>query len=109
MSEQLVPIEDQTSQDIFLLVDEVPCNSDPGFGNIFWGSSSGDWKGLKTNGVNLIMALKPIDNSSILSRKKTIDLHFPEDIAHLQLSRVYRCTKNIAEFYQKIVTHITKV
>ena len=80
-SEQLVPIEEQTTQDIFLLLDEVPCNSDPGFDNICYGRPSGDWKGLKTNGVNLIMALKPIDNSSskgmfsylidnILSRKK---------------------------------------
>merc|ERR1719350_2236347 len=29
LQEQLVPNEDQTSQDIFLLLDEVPCNSDP--------------------------------------------------------------------------------
>ena len=118
-SEQLNPNEDQTSQDIFLLLDEVPCNSDPGFGNIYYGRSSGDWTSLKTNGVNLMMVLKPIENFStqglfsyliekIMSRKPAIDLCFPENIAHLQLSRIYRCTKNIAEFYEEIVTHMNK-
>ena len=117
-SEQLVPNEDQTSQDIFLL-DEVPCNSDPGFVNIYYGRSSGDWRGLKTNGVNLMMVLKPIKNSNykaifsylidnIMLRKTAIDLYFPENIAHLQLSRIYRCTKNIAEFYEEIVTAMKK-
>ena len=114
-SEQFVPIETQ----IFLLLDEVPCNSDPGYPNVLYGRPSGDWKGLKTNGVNLMMVLKPIENSNsigifsylldkIRSRKMSIDLCFPEDIAHLQLSRIYRCTKNIAEFYEEIVTHINK-
>ena len=66
-----------------------------------------------------MMALKPIENAGskgffsylldkILSRKIGVDLCFPEDIAHLQLSRIYRCTKNIAEFYEAIVTHINK-
>ena len=104
---------------IFLLLDEVPCNSDPGFGSIFWGSSSGDWKGLKTNGVNLMMALKPIENSrskgafsdfldKILSRKIAIDLFFPENIAHLQLRRIHRCTKNITKFFEEIVKHMNE-
>ena len=116
-SEQLVPNDYQTSQDIFLLLDEVPCNSDPGFDNMFFGRPSGDWKSLKTNGVNLMMVLKPVDNSvmkgfysflidKILSRKTVIDLCLPDDIAHLQLSRIYRCTKKIAEFYEEMVTHL---
>ena len=118
-SDQLDPIENQTSQDIFLLLDEVPCNSDPGFANIFYGRSSGDWKDLKTNGVNLMMVLKPVEQSDnkgifsylidkIISRKMAIDLCFPKDIAHLQFSRIYRCTKSIAEFYEDIVAHINK-
>ena len=118
-SEQFVPNEDQTSQDIFLLLDEVPCNSDPGFEHVFYGRPSGDWKGLKTNGVNLMMVLKPIENSvfkgtfsclldKIMQRNKSIHLCFPENIAHLQLSRIYRCTKNIAEFYEELVTSINK-
>ena len=118
-SEQSVPIEDQTSQDIFLLLDEVPCNSDPGISSLLYGRPSGNWKGLKTNGVNLMMVLKPIKDSGysglfsglldkILSRKMAIDLCFPENIAHLQLSRIYRCTKNIAEFYERIVAHMNR-
>ena len=118
-SDQLVPIEDQTSQDIFLLVDEVPCNSDPGISSLLYGRPSGNWKGLKTNGVKLMMVLKPIKDSGysglfsgllnkILARKMAIDLFFPENIAHLQLSRIYRCTKNIAEFYEEIVAHMTR-
>ena len=118
-SEHLVPIEDQNSQHIFLLLDEVPCNSDPGFDNMFSGRPSGDWKSLKTNGVNLMMVLKPVDNSGFkgvysylidktISRKTVIDLCLPDDIAHLQLSRIYRCTKNIAEFYEEMVTHLNK-
>ena len=118
-SEQLVTIDDQTLQDIFLLLDEVPCNSDPGIDKTFYGKPSGDWKGLKRNGVNLMMALKPIENSGfsgifsnlidkIISRKIAIDLYFPEDIAHLKLNRIYRCTKNIAEFYEEIVTHVNQ-
>ena len=118
-SEQSVSIEDQTYQDIFLLLDEVPCNSDPGFDDIFYGRPSGDWKGLKKNGINLMMALKPVGASGfkgifayllnkIMSRKTAIDLCFPEDIAHLQLSRIYRCTKNIAELYEGILAHINK-
>ena len=62
-SEHLLPIEDQNSQEIFLLLDEVPCNKDPRFDNMFSGRPSGDWKSLKLNGVNMMMVLKPIDNS----------------------------------------------
>ena len=114
-SEQSVPIEDQTSQDIFLLLDEVPCNGDSG--KWYNRRPSGDWKGLKTYGVNLMMVLKPISSFSIqgidahlvdkiMSRKRAIDLCFPENFAHLQLSRIYRCTKNIVEFYEEIVKHV---
>ena len=118
-SEQLVPIDDQTPQNIFLLLDEVPCNIDPGFGNVFYGRTSGDWKSLETNGINLMMVLKPFENSGsrgtfyylldkIISRKRAIDLSFPEDIAHLKLSRIYRCTKTIAKLYEEIVTQMNK-
>ena len=65
------------------------------------------------------MALKPIENScskgafsdfldKILSRKIAIDLCFPEDIAHLQLSRIHRCTKNITKFFEEIVKHMNE-
>ena len=118
-SEQLVTAEDHISQDVFLLLDEVPCNSDPGFTHVFYGAPSGDWKDLKTNGVNLMMALKPFENSGgnglflylrdkVVSRKKAIDLRFPNHITNLELSRIYRCTKNIAAFHEKIVSHINK-
>ena len=102
------------------MLDEIPSNSDPGFFNFFYGKSSGNWRSLKTNGVNLMMVLKPVDNSGcqglfsylidkIMSRKPGIDLCFPENIAHLQLSRIYRCTKNIAKFYEEIVKHMNKL
>ena len=101
------------------MLDEVPCNSDPGFECAFYGKPSGDWKGIKTNGVNLMMGLQPIENfgqegifsyliDKILLRKREMELCFPEEIANLQLSRIYRCTNNIAEFYKEIVTSINK-
>ena len=100
-------------------MDEVPCNSDPGFDDIFYGRPSGNWKGLKKNGVNLMMALKPVETSGfkgifqyllnkIMSRKQAINLCFPEDIRHLQLSRIYRCTNNITELYEGILAHMNK-
>ena len=100
-------------------MDEVPCNSDPGFDDIFYRRPSGNWKGLKKNGVNLMMALKPVGSSGligifqyllnkIMSRKTAINLCFPEDIGHLQLSRIYRCTNNITELYEGILDHMNK-
>ena len=100
-------------------MDEVPCNSDPGFDDIFYRRPSGNWKGLKKNGVNLMMALKPVGSSGligifqymlnkIMSRKTAINLCFPEDIGHLQLSRIYRCTNNITELYEEIIAHMNK-
>ena len=45
---------------MFLLLDEVPCNSNKFGFNLVWGKSSGDWREIKTNGINLMMALRPI-------------------------------------------------
>ena len=43
-----------------------------------------------------------------LSRKTVVDLCLPDDIAHLQLNRIYRCTKQIAEFYEEMVINLNK-
>ena len=53
------------SQEVFLLLDEVPCNSDSGTLRWWFGKPSGNWTELKLNGVNLMMALKPIDDSNV--------------------------------------------
>jgi hypothetical protein len=55
---------DSQYQDLFLLLDEVPSNSDPESLNILWGKPSGDWTGLNLDGINFIMALKPTQESS---------------------------------------------
>ena len=96
------------------MLDEVPCNIDSRHQNPFVGKPSGDWKGLKTNGINFMMSLKPLEEGNnrgiftnlldtFLSREKALKLHFPEDLAHIELNRVYRCTNNISEFYQEII------
>ena len=100
-------------------MDEVPCNSDFGHPNFLWGrSSSGDWKGLNSNGVNLMMALKPVEDESrgiftaladtILSRETGVDLCFPEDIVQLKLQRIFRCTQNITQFYEMVFKSLNK-
>ena len=84
-------------QDIFLLLDEVPCNTNY--------NSSGDWSGLKRNEINLMMALKPIGDVST-DTSNEIELHFPGDIEHLKLDRVYRCTQTILNFYKTVVKRL---
>ena len=102
------------SQDVFLLLDEVPCNSDSGSFNSCFGKPSGNWTGLRSNGVNLMIALKPIDDGNIGPFAKIwarlrdgqemgVNLRFPEEIEHLELFRIYRCTQRISRFYEEIV------
>ena len=85
-----------SQHDIFLLLDEVPCNSR---------RKSGDWSGLKQNEVHLMMALKPI-NDFLHGAGKQIELHFSDDMKNLQLNRVYRCTQSILSFYTTVVKRL---
>ena len=106
--------EENLQKDVFLLLDEVPCNIDSKHQNPFFGRPCGDWRSLKTNGINLMMALKPLEEvncrgvfsnliDKILSREKSVKLFFPEDLPHINLKRVYRYTKQISEFNEKII------
>ena len=48
------------SKNVFLLLDEVPCNSNKCGFKLAWGKSSGDWREINSDGINLMMALRPI-------------------------------------------------
>ena len=102
-----------------MILDEVPCIINPRSINYFWGKSSGDWRGIKSNKINLMMALKPTEDGKvrgllnivcdkILSRELKTDLYFPEHLKELQLTRIYRCTQKISRFYQLMVRHLKK-
>ena len=112
--DSMVTTENQQNRDIFLILDEVPCNIDSKHQNLIFGRPSGDWRGLKTNGIHLMMALKPLEEGNcrgifsnlidtFLSREKSVKLHLPKDLSHVQLNRVYRCTKEISQFNEKII------
>ena len=58
-TEQYLLDDDQPTKDILFLLDEVPCNSDNGSFKLAWGKSSGDWRGLNSNGVHMMIALRP--------------------------------------------------
>ena len=98
------------------MLDEVPCNSDAADNWIF-GKPSGNWTGLKSNGVNLMIALKPVENCTkgAYNRKWNrwkgqntgVHLYFPEELEHLELCRIYRCTQQISRFYEAVLTKIT--
>lgn len=93
------------------MLDEVPCNSDAA-DNIFFGEPSGNWTGLKPNGVNLLIALKPVSNcrkgvvAAFWSGNKGVHLCFPEELEHLELCRIYRSTQQISRFYEAVLTKI---
>ena len=101
ISEERNKVNANNSQhDIFLLLDEVPCNSSY--------DGSGDWSGLKRNEVHLMMALKPIVDFDLFwfgfgAVSASIELHFSDDMENLQLNRVYRCTQFILSFYKTVV------
>ena len=97
----------------------MPCNIDSKHQNPFFGRPSGDWKGLNTNGINLIMSLKPCEEGNnrgiitnlidtMLSREKSVELFFPENISHIELKRVFRCTQNISDFYKEIIDYLNQ-
>ena len=71
-----------------------------------FGSSSGNWRGLRSNGVNLMIALKPVDDSASIHGRQGIDLYFPEELEHIELCRIYRCTQRISQFYEEVITKI---
>ena len=59
-----------------------------------------------------MIALKPFDDSNIGplaygwmhgEQEMGVDLCFPEEIEHLELFRVYRCTQRITRFYEEVV------
>ena len=99
----------------------MPCNSDPAESeNFLFGRSSANWKGLDSNGVHLMMALKPVEElyntrgifsaivDTVLSRRAHFDLCFPENMTQLKLDRLFRCTQNILSFYELIVKHMKR-
>ena len=86
----------QQEQDIFLIIDEM---------DSYGQYQSGDWTDLKRNEVHLMMSLKPIGSLSY-DKTEPIELNFPDDIDHLQFTRVYRCTQTILEFYKTIVKRL---
>ena len=99
------------------MLDEVPSNSDPETLNSLWGTPSGDWTGLNWDGINFMMALKPTQegsNTGIFnlfynawySIGNSLDLNFPENIPHLNLQRIFRCTENIRMFFEVIVKNL---
>ena len=99
------------------MLDEVPSNSDPETLNSLWGTPSGDWTGLNLDGINFMMALKPTQegsNTGIFnlfynawySIGNSLELNFPENIPHLNLQRIYRCTENIRMFFEVIVKNL---
>ena len=56
-----------------------------------------------------MMALKPIGEHSIAmdaKSSKQIKLNFPDNMEHLQLNRVYRCTQTILNFYKRVVKRL---
>ena len=73
-------------------------------------SSTGDWIDINSSGINLMVALKPVQDGSrgvvtvffdwLLSREASLDLWLPENLVQLKLSRIYRCTQNITKFYE---------
>ena len=83
LDESIRKVDQQSPRDIFLLLDEVPCNSD--YGHSMCGrSSTGDWIDINSSGINLMVALKPVQDGSrgvvtdffdwLLSREASIDL-----------------------------------
>ena len=97
------------------MLDEVPWNSDSKISDDFISRHSGDWSGIKCNGINLMMSFKPVADADInpkglfktlvdkiLSRDSLIKLSFPEDIPQIDLNKVFRCTQNITKFYEII-------
>ena len=100
---------------MFLLLDEVPCNSDSGSVNFCFGERSGNWTGLRSNGVNLMIALKPIDDGNDIGlfnytwmrckkQEPGLDLCFSKELEHLELCRIYRCTQRLSQFYEAIIS-----
>ena len=108
----------QHHPDVFLILDEVPCNSDsvPKF---VWGGPTGNWRGLKTNGINVMMALTPIEEpfsrgiyrmllDFFLSKNQGVDIQLPENLSQLKLDRVYRCTQKVLKFHEQVAERINK-
>lgn len=112
--------DDQPQKDIFLLLDEVPCNSDNGIdicsSKLAWGKSSGDWRGLNSNGVHLMMALTPLGErdargvftglADYILSKENLDLLFPTHLMQIKLRRMFRCTQSIGRFHEQVVKGI---
>ena len=112
-------LNDEPPRDIFLFLDEVPCNSNWGTVNLLWGKPSGDWTGLNNSGVNLMMALQPINDNfhqkgfltdlldKFQKKDSSLKVSFPQDIPQIKLDRVFRCTQNITKFYEVITNEMS--
>ena len=77
----------------------MPCNSDSGYYKTLVGRSSGDWRGLKNNKTNIILALKPVEEGGnkalcnafadkLLWKVESFDLLLPDHIDDLKLNRI---------------------
>ena len=66
-------------RDLFLLVDEIPSNSNRDLAE----TPSGDWTGLQPDGVNLMMALQPFK------------------------SRVYRTSASLSRLFDTLAKSLT--
>ena len=106
-------------REVFLLLDEVPCNSNSGCPKFFWGGPTGNWKNLDKNGINIMMALKPIEEpfsrglfkmvyDYLHSNNKGIEISLPENLPQLRLTRIYRCTQNISKFHDHVTKELNK-
>ena len=108
------------SQNVFLLMDEVSCNSNPANINYIWGRSTIHWKGLKLDDIHLMVALKTVADGTITGTLThlfndvssrgiaTDNLFIPQNLTHLKLRRIYRCTTNISQFYEHVAKSLKK-
>ena len=91
-------------RDLFLLVDEIPFNSNEDGYSII---PSGDWTGLKPDGVHLMMALQPFKSRGDYGHPsipsiENIKIVLPGDLLHLELRRVYRTTVSLSRLFDSV-------
>ena len=84
----------------FLLIDELPPNTK--------GSEafSGDWRGLRPGKVGLVLSLMPKADQTTPS-KYSIDIKSPPDMPVVTLTRVYRYTHSILNFFRFLMEDST--
>ena len=114
----LVKCKERCTQDIFLILDEVPCNINSKKIIYLWGDTSGDWRNMQSIGVHLMVAFKPADDGKIrglinmlidtfLSRESIINLYFPKHLKNLKLNP-YPTGKSRVRAVEVVRWHIGK-